>query len=1026
MKSRSGKLTAIILTIALTVCVLLPQAAFANTAASETSKQPVEQNAFWEDTKYDTPAVLGATSQAFGQGVAAAGVISTYSVAPTGVVDADKLQQGDIVKFGEYAQSDTTGVIKDPIEWIVLSNDGDKLFLFSKYILDGMIYNNQGTGGDKTRWDDNLVEPWLNGDFLKSAFSSNEQAAISTTTIKNEVNPAFPNWYPGDPVDDKVFLLSYLDATNTSYGFDSDINAGSYVNNIRAAEATAYAFSDHGTMGGRTMGHVVKYFDGYDDAPYWLRTRGSTRYAALAIGPGGTFVMQMMGWTCDTEASAQAVKAGWFGVRPALNLDLSKVVIVSDTDDSPYTAIPKASLAPTKITKESLIAGTIGVDYEDELEPLSDDNGYTYDERLGITVTVDGLPAGLEYDPDTHKITGVPLAYGAFEVTVTATNDWGTVDETFSLTIADKKFTVLFLDWDDRVIQESKVSWGANATAPANPTRAGYTFAKWDKDVSEWSNVKEEVTVKAIYTQNPPPTFIVRFLDWNGDVLSTQNVNQGEDAVAPADPVRAGYTFINWDKDFTNVQASIDVKALYSLNQTSPDTFTVRFLDWDGTVLDSQTVTQGDDASAPEDPTRAGYTFTGWDKDFTNVQESIDVTALYEENQPVTFTVRFLDWNGDVLSTQNVNQGEDAVAPANPVRSGYTFTGWDKEFTNVQESIDVTALYTLNQTPPTTFTVRFLDWNGNVLKTQIVERGANATPPASPTREGYTFSGWSGSYTNVQADVDVTATYTLITVGGDFTVRFLDWNGTVLKTQIVERGANATPPANPTREGYTFAGWSGSYTNVQADVDVTATYTLITTGGTPATDDTTTTGGGTTTTTGGGVTPAGGGTVFVPAVTDVGDANLPESAQQTTPPTTTTPQTTTPGSGGGTTTPETIVDPQTPLSSGDSGASDRSWALLDLICALVAVIAALAGIIIFVAKRSQYAKKAPFVAVSAIAAVAAVVIFFLTQDISLPMAMIDSWTLPLAIIAIISVVTAALAIAKPQRDTGFGATPTAA
>lgn len=69
----------------------------------------------------------------------------------------------------------------------------------------------------------------------------------------------------------------------------------------------------------------------------------------------------------------------------------------------------------------------------------------------------------------------------------------------------------------------------------------------------------------------------------------------------------------------------------------------------------------------------------------------------------------------------------------------------------------------------TTYTVRFLDWDNSEIDIQTVEEGGSATPPPNPTRDGYTFSGWSGNYTNVTADVDIIAQYTKNNSGGDDT-----------------------------------------------------------------------------------------------------------------------------------------------------------------------------------------------------------------------------------------------------------------
>ena len=91
-----------------------------------------------------------------------------------------------------------------------------------------------------------------------------------------------------------------------------------------------------------------------------------------------------------------------------------------------------------------------------------------------------------------------------------------------------------------------------------------------------------------------------------------------------------------------------------------------------------------------------------------------------------------------------------------------------------------------------------------------------------------TKSGWS-TYNVKFTNMTYTVTYELASVL--YIVTFKDWDGSVLKTQTVASGGSATPPSNPTRDGYTFSGWSGNYTNVTADVDIIAQYTKNSSGG---------------------------------------------------------------------------------------------------------------------------------------------------------------------------------------------------
>ena len=72
-------------------------------------------------------------------------------------------------------------------------------------------------------------------------------------------------------------------------------------------------------------------------------------------------------------------------------------------------------------------------------------------------------------------------------------------------------------------------------------------------------------------------------------------------------------------------------------------------------------------------------------------------TVTYEVPKP-TYTVTFVDWNGTVLKTETITEGASATAPSNPTRDGYTFVGWDKGFTNITSNLEVIAQYEKNKT----------------------------------------------------------------------------------------------------------------------------------------------------------------------------------------------------------------------------------------------------------------------------------------------------------------------------------------
>lgn len=370
---------------------------------------------------------------------------------------------------------------------------------------------------------------------------------------------------------------------------------------------------------------------------------------------------------------------------------------------------------------------------------------------------------------------------------------------------------------------------GGNGTA-YNPTVIDKTYARPDGGIGD-----EGYFSKA-------PLYTVTFLNKDGGKIADVAVEANTTAVAPEAPVVEGWTFTGWDEDITNVMADLTTTAIYQAN-----TYEVVFFDSkDNTLLTLSGVVHGSTVTAPTElPAIEGYHHTGWtdiatdvfmtttELEATEIKGDVTYKATYEINK---YTVRFLDYDETVLSTQSVDWGKGASAPADPTREGWTFTGWSPaDFTSVKADMDITAQYSKDAV---VYTVTFVDWDDTkIIDIKVVE-GNDATAPSDPTRDGYKFDGWDKTFTNVTSDLTVKATYTILT----FTVKFVDYDETVLSEQKVDWSSDATAPADPSREGYDFIGWDKDFTNVTSDLTVTAQYkkkeaTAIDETGVQTTDD---------------------------------------------------------------------------------------------------------------------------------------------------------------------------------------------
>ncbi len=217
-------------------------------------------------------------------------------------------------------------------------------------------------------------------------------------------------------------------------------------------------------------------------------------------------------------------------------------------------------------------------------------------------------------------------------------------------------------------------------------------------------------------------------------------------------------------------------------------------------------------------------------------EESREIAILEPSS---AYTVTFDSNGGSAVRAQVVVCGETAVEPKDPVKDNYTFGGWqldgvDYDFeTPVTANITLKAVWAINE-----YTLKFVDWDGTEISNTTYDYGTEAASimtPGDPTREAdaqysYTFAGWTPEIEDVTADAVYTATYTKTV--NEYTVKFVDWDGTEISSTTYEYGTTADTvlkPADPVRAGnaqysYEFTGWTPKIEDVAADALYTATY----------------------------------------------------------------------------------------------------------------------------------------------------------------------------------------------------------
>ncbi|MBR4351075.1 MAG: InlB B-repeat-containing protein [Bacilli bacterium] len=439
-------------------------------------------------------------------------------------------------------------------------------------------------------------------------------------------------------------------------------------------------------------------------------------------------------------------------------------------------------------------------------------------------------------------LTPFIIKAASYEYDIDLVSNYGLYDkQVVTITIGDESSTVI-------------VPYNGFTSEPTVPSKLGYNFKGWEKENGEPFNfetpISSDTEVKAVYEAiKYDITYVL-----NDGTASNPTKYTIEDTVTLNAPTKNGYEFIGW----TGTELTGPTKNVTFSGKTGARSYTANFtvinyeIHYHGlTEAEEQTLGNPDHYTIEQNVTIANpldridsdgdvyERFTGWtygDSTSTNVsipQGSTgprDFTANFVHVDPDTYTITY-DLDGGAVSEANpdsytIKSGE--ITLHNPTKEGYTFTGWTgTDLSGLTTTVTIPARSTGNRSYTAnysldTYTISYTNLTPTEVSSFSLPEDytyeTNTFTLGTPSRDGYTFDGWTGSNGSTPGDVTInkgttgnrtyTANFSLVDYDIDYTLNGGSITGTNPTTYNVETGVIVL--INPSKEGYTFKGWSGT------------------------------------------------------------------------------------------------------------------------------------------------------------------------------------------------------------------------
>ncbi len=331
--------------------------------------------------------------------------------------------------------------------------------------------------------------------------------------------------------------------------------------------------------------------------------------------------------------------------------------------------------------------------------------------------------------------------------------------------------------------------------------------------------------------QTVPNKYQVIFYNFDGAIISYQQIYHGESAVEPILPVKDGHVFVTWDNDFDLITEDIDIRPVFELEK-----FEIVFNSEGGTEYSTlEDVLFGTSITLPT-PSKTGFYFAGWYIDdtinglqFTNSTPVTSDLILYARWELRPFIVTFLDKDDEVIKEQFVLYGGTASLLVNPTKVGYTFVGWNHSLDNITQDIILSPIFEANTN--TTYNVQYYLQSIDGLTFELFETISyigTSDETASAFIKAY--DGFDFDDTNENnilestVNPDGSLVLTVYYLRHILEINFYDFNDELLESKNVLFGSNVVPPSAPDVSGYTFDTWDASLLNITENTDVYPIY----------------------------------------------------------------------------------------------------------------------------------------------------------------------------------------------------------